>query len=478
MKKFSLNKFAWMFVAALVAVALFIVGKDSEAAGAILLNAPIVALTDAEKEGLNESEQKVLQAVKKLTVQLKDDVSKGLISKDELALAIKGVKQEFSEGSIKDIQAEIRELQEIAEKHGTSFNDVLAKINTKEIGTKSIADQLKADYDEIKKIYQARSGVKEYLVSLNKDGQWVMKPFDSMKAAGPHATVDDVGSGDNVTSITQAFDATTILRMGAQAPIVSQFRNVPWVFGLCNLVNVGFEDKFFMWFDEQVKDGASANVAEGGTKPGVQYKYELKSEKYKKEAVLLGFTEEFSLDFARLQDDITSKARIDLINRINSSVIANIKASATAYADGANFQITNPNDYHVIAAMCAQVENNTFALMANTAVMNTRKKYKLGTLVDGQGRWLNVPDVCSHLAFVSNPAVAADDILVGDFKQYNIALRGGMIVRIGYNGTDFAENRFSQVIEQYYFDYISAIRKAAIVKGADFATVKQAITAA
>jgi hypothetical protein len=51
-----------------------------------------------------------------------------------------------------------------------------------------------------------------------------------------------------------------------------------------------------------------------------------------------------------------------------------------------------------------------------------------------------------------------------------------MIMRVGYNGTNFAENKFSIVLEQFYFDYISAIRAKALVKGTDFATVKTAIT--
>ena len=72
--------------------------------------------------------------------------------------------------------------------------------------------------------------------------------------------------------------------------------------------------------------------------------------------------------------------------------------------------------------------------------------------------------------------MATDDLLVGDFKQFNIILRGGLIVRIGYNGTDFAQNMFSAVIEQYYMDYISGIRAAAIVKGQTFSAVKTAIT--
>jgi hypothetical protein len=205
----------------------------------------------------------------------------------------------------------------------------------------------------------------------------------------------------------------------------------------------------------------------------------LKSAEYKKEATLLGFTQEFSLDFQRLQSDILGKGRIDVINRINTAVLANIITAGTAYNTQASFgtrAAANVNDWLALAAMAAQVDSATFGANANAAIMSTYKKYNLGTLQTTEMEWLDVPSVLSNLSLIGNPAMAADNVLVGDFKQYNILLRGGLIVKVGYNGTDFAENRFSTVMEQYYFDYISTLRTPAIVKGTTFATVKTAIT--
>lgn len=99
----------------------------------------------------------------------------------------------------------------------------------------------------------------------------------------------------------------------------------------------------------------------------------------------------------------------------------------------------------------------------------------MGTLLSTSGEWLDRPSVLDNLAFIGNPDVGTDNVIVGDLKAYNVILRGGFIVKVGYNGTDFAENKFSVVMEQYYYDYISTIRKKAIVKGADFATVKAAL---
>jgi hypothetical protein len=396
------------------------------------------------------------------------------------------VKGHLTEAQFKEHQAAIEESVEvvkgIAAKQGTTINEILAKLNTSEIGAKSIAEVLQDDTEELKSVFKSRNMYKEYMISVNAKGKLVMMPFDSLKAAGPHATTTDVGAGGNASSVTQAIDATTLLRLGADATVMSAFRNTPWVFGLCNLINAGFNNPYYIWFDELTKAGASAQVAEGGTKPTVQYKYQLNTSTYKKEALLVGFTDEFNLDFERLQSEIMNVAQIDLINRINAAILPNITAAATAFNIGATYApvgdlVAAPNDWDVLAALAAQVETSTFATMANAAVISTMKKYRMGTQKDTQNRWLDRPSVLANVGIVSNPGQGANDVMVGDFKQYNIALRGGIIVRVGYNGTDFAENRFSTVVEQYYFDYISNARKPAIVKGPDFATVKAAITA-
>jgi hypothetical protein len=373
-------------------------------------------------------------------------------------------------------------LQDTARKQGTTLADLAGKYTSIETGSKSIGQVLEENQDEIKKVYQNGSGQKTFMVQVNHKGEFVMKPFDTTKAAGPHGTTANIGGAGNTSSIAQAIDAASLLRLGGDSPILSQYRNTPWILDICNMINAGFEMPFAMWYEEQVKQGASANVAEGGAKPLSQYAYNLKTATYKKEATLIGFTQEFALDFARLQSDILGKGRTDLVNRINSAVLANVVSSATAYNTAVSFKqgvVVAPataNDFDVLAAMAAQVDNATFGAVANAAIISTFKKYRMGIAKDAQGGYLNRPKVLDNLSFIGNPDMTADQVLVGDFKQYNVILRGGLIVKVGYNGSDFANNMFSVVIEQFYMDYISALRTPAIVKGPDFATVKTAIT--
>lgn len=378
--------------------------------------------------------------------------------------------------------AALKEAKDILAKHGTTMNEVLEKINTGAAGHKSIAQVFKEDEDALRKVYQNGSGSKTYMIESGEKGEFVMRPFDTTKAAGPNATVSGINGG-TAASIFQSIDAASLLRMGGDAAIFSNYRNSKWVFDLVNVINADYGTALAMWYEEVARVGASATVAEGGTKPLSQYGYTLKTNSYKKEATLIGFTEEFSLDFPRLQSDILGKGRVDVINRINTAVLADIISAATAYNTAASYKTArggaitaNYNDYLAIDAMAAQVDNATYGQQANAAVMSTFRNHALNSQMDSQGRFLMPPALLQGLTWVGNPAMGVDDVMVGDFKQYNVILRGGLIVRVGYNGTDFAQNMFSVVVEQYYFDYISALRAVAIVKGSTFAAVKTAIT--
>lgn len=382
-------------------------------------------------------------------------------------------------------EAAVEVVKAIAEKQGTTLATVAATLTAGGAKVKSIGEILYDDKAELKAIHENKQGVKSYMVTINEKGMPIMRPLsDTQTKVGYEATVAGVGVG-NVAAITQSLDAATLLRVGNGAMINNQYRNSPWIFELCNTINAGYgSTPFVMWFDESPKLGGSTLVPEGAAKPLSQYLYTLKSDTYKKEATIIGMTEEFSLDFAQLEANIMTNGRIDVLNRVNSAILPRIISNATLYntelsfrgGTGAGSYIPLVNDFDAIAAMAAQVDNATFGARANTAVMSTFKKYRMGITKETTGGYINPPDVLNGISFIGNPAMAADAVLVGDLKQYNIQLRGGLIVKVGYNGTDFAENKFSVVMEQYYFDWISTIRKVAIVSGPTFLNVKNTLT--
>lgn len=484
MKNLIQNRKVLSALMLIVSGALFLLGKGEYGAEILTANAAVISISEADKATMNESEKKVIAAVEKLCGQVYDKTREGLMSKTEVDAFTKGLIDTLKNDEIKALKEDLAKLDEAAKQQGTSLAELSTKVQTGQTsGFKSIATVLEENEEELRKVYAQGSGNVQFMAMMNNKGELVMRRFDATtgKAAGPHATINDVGSGGNVTSVTQSIDAASLLRLGGGAPIISQYRNTPWVFDLVNTIQAGYELPFAIYYEEQPKDGTSSGVVEGATKPTVQYKYDLKTASYKKEAALIGFTEEFKLDFARLQDDIMNKGRVDVINRINTAILANITSASTAYNTGTEFKggtgVDTPNDFDVLAAMAAQVDNATFGSMANSAVMSTFKKYRMGVEKDSNKGYLNRPSVLDNLAFIGNPGMGADEVLVGDFKAYNVILRGGFIIKVGYNGTDFAENRFSVVMEQFYYDYIAGVRKVAIVKGPDFATVKLAIAA-
>lgn len=225
-------------------------------------------------------------------------------------------------------------------------------------------------------------------------------------------------------------------------------------------------------------------MPEGTAKPYIQYGARLRSADYRKRAVALEFTDEFQFDFQFLQTAFLQKARIDLYNDINADIYSRLQAAGTAYAagDATNFKtanggvVANVNNYDALVAMAAKVNKNTYGANANAAIMSTEKAAANTIIKDLQGRYIDKPSYIEGMNMIENPAIGIDDVMVGDFSQYKLQMRGGLIMRAGLNGNNLIENKITYVMEQYYFDYISPLRQGAILKGTTFAAVKALIS--
>lgn len=248
-----------------------------------------------------------------------------------------------------------------------------------------------------------------------------------------------------------------------------------------NVIRAGYDNPMAIWFEEDGKEGSAAVVPEGEAKPLVQYKYKLRSEMYKKIAHVLSFSQEFSMDFERLQNDILSRGMIDINNLLNGNLLVGVTAAATPYNTAAAFKSGVPvpkvNDFDALIAMKTQVKDSQFGLTPNAALMSAFKEGRMAATKDDNGNYIDRPSYLDDLSFIGNPGMAGDNVIVGDLTNYNVILRGGMLIRIGYNDGDFIRNMFSVVQEQFYYDYIADVRKSAIVKGPTFADVKTAISA-
>jgi hypothetical protein len=359
-----------------------------------------------------------------------------------------------------------------------------------------VGEFLHSKKSELAAIKAGKSAPLDFMITSDENGKFhateVEKKQDGsvvIKTVGPHATTDlvagagNVGAG-NVASIFHNISAAGILRSVSSAPMNELYRNNQWLFSVLGIEQVGMENRVAFYFDEEPVVGGSAIVTEGVAKPYTQLGARLRNADYRKRAVALEFTDEFMFDFQFLQTYFLDKARVNLLNDINQDVYTRLLSNATAYAagDATAFKtanggiVTNGNAYDVLTAIAAKVNKSTFGFNANGAIVSTEKAAAMTIIKDTQGRYVGAPSYVSGIQMIENPSVGVDDITVGDFSQYKLQLRGGLIVRAGLNGNNLIENKMTYVMEQYYFDYMSPLRAAAIVKGSTFAAVKTLIT--
>lgn len=386
------------------------------------------------------------------------------------------------------LETAIGEVKNIAEKQGKSITDLAQALEGGGVKGQTIEECLTKSKDKLEKVILDRSGrlTEEFVINADKEGNFFMRPYQR-KVVGPHATVDEVGHASHTASVSEgSISAATIMRMAANADIINQYRDNPMVFGLVDLQSAPlYGGNRYVYWEEVPVEGSPTIVPEGGKKPEMQYRYVLRSEEYKKVAAHRVMTDEFLFDFSTIEGNIRSLFMQDLSKTLNDNVIGNIISAATPYSDGAAYTfggtdpVLNPTDYDVFLAMSSQAEKATFSTAANAALVSIDKGYRIGGKREndsGDGGWLNRPAILNGLNITRTAQMTGDNVLVGDFKNYVLAMRGGVIVRFGHINEQLIENKITMVIEQFYYDYIPALRKPSIVKGPTFADVKAAIS--
>lgn len=276
-------------------------------------------------------------------------------------------------------------------------------------------------------------------------------------------------------TITNSITTATGLRLG-DGPLFEIRRGRPFIL---DFVNVGETNQsFLIWWDETPKNGDFAITAEGVTKPEVQYQFTRKSADYKKTAGYIVLTDEFMNDMPQLVTAIRRLAQIDLMNGMNANILADMIAVLPTYTfTGLNGKVYHADDYAAIGAAIAQIQ--TFFFQPNVLVLNPADAWKMKLTKDDVGRYQMPPFAFNGQTFefgtvITDPRIAVNKFLVGDGTTFDVDLKGGVIIRIGYNGTDFIQNQQTLVIEQYYYDKISTNRLPAWVY-ADFSVVKGVI---
>jgi hypothetical protein len=324
--------------------------------------------------------------------------------------------------------------------------------------TKTLQEVLGAHVEDFKNQVKNRQGTMS----------WEIKEF--MENGKKNAAVIAVGTGG---SVTNSVSAATGLRLG-DGPIFEIKRGTPFILDFVNLGETS--QPYLIWWDEQAKQGDFAITSEGTTKPMVQYEFIRKSADYRKEAGFMTLTEEFMNDLPQLVTTIKRLANIDLMNNINAAILTDMIATLPSYTYTAlSGKIYHADDYAAIGAAIAQIQSLFF--QPNVLVLNPADAWKMKLTKDDVGRYQMPPfsnglDVPFEFGTVIvDPRIAVGKFLIGDGSTYNVDMKGGVVIRIGYNGTDFVQNQQTVVVEQYFFNYIATNRLGAWVYGT-FATIK------
>lgn len=338
---------------------------------------------------------------------------------------------------------------------------------------KSLAEAFDGLKDHFKAISDARQGVTVFNIEFDRANKGMTLKLEGtkdtlkLKAAPNPEAVSSVIANDITTA--------TGLRLG-DGPFYEIKRNR---FFLTDFLNVGETNQaFLIWWDETPKNGDFAITAEGVMKPGVQYEFARKSSDYKKIAGYMIITDEFFMDMPQLVTQIRRLAQIDIMNDLQTQVITDMIAALPGYTyTGLNGKIYHADDYAAIGAAITQIQSLFF--QPSVIALNPADHWKMRLTKDDVGRYQMPPFAFDGETFefgtvVVNPAIPLGNFFVGDGTTFNLDFRGGMMIRIGYNGTDFVQNQQTLLVEQYYYDYISSNRLGAWVYG-NFSVIKGAI---
>lgn len=368
------------------------------------------------------------------------------------------------------VETKDADLRKILTTQGESITELEKKLNVQESGGESVAKVLEGLKDKIQAVYRNKTGAVEIQLGYvaDKNGRYQLVA----KAADVHNTTT---TGANA-SITQNVSAAALLRGDANAPIETIQRKRPWIL---DFVFVGSTaNSSFVWFNEVPKQGDFAVTAEGAVKPLLMYTFDRLSADYKKVAGRVKITEEFAMDFPRLVSTIEDLMRVDCRNKMNDLILTDLIANASTYSNPAlALQIDGADNWAAIAAAAGQLAN--FYYTPNILVLNPNQGIINATMKDSTGQYINYEPLmreieAGNITVLRHPDVAMGKFFLGDGNAYKVWLRGDLIVRIGYSNDDFDRNQYSMVVEQYFFAFISAAKKAGLIYG-DFAAIKTAI---
>jgi len=272
-------------------------------------------------------------------------------------------------------------------------------------------------------------------------------------------------------------------------------RNDEVLLGLASVTSTN--SPVYPYTELQAKDGDYTFVAEGGTKPQTDFKWENRYAEPKKAAAYEVMSTEVIQDIARMEsvarEYLTKKHGLHKANAIYfGDGLGQNPKGATAYgrtfsAGALALAVATPNFMDVVNACITDIyttQNYTdeTPYEANTVLINPNDFFiQLVSAKDANGLPLYPQAGLFNTVTIGGVTIKpwikipAGKIFCADMKQYHVANYIPFQITIGWINDQFITNQFTMVGESRYFAFVKKLDEQAFLYDT-IATIKTAIT--
>jgi hypothetical protein len=415
----KMNKYLLMGLLFVVTALLMLLGKGSEAAGFVMANTAVVSLTEAEKEGLSDEQQKLVLAMKKQAAQWQEDYRKGLLTKTEFEAAIAGIDVGLSKAEAKALQDQLSEMKGILETQGTALQTI--QLNSQAPAAKETL---------LSVVTKNIEGIK----GSTKKG----KDFEfEVKADTLRASVVGNASALEVNEIGQLAHR--------QLTVYDIFRKVPVPKDRNGVI------RYVDW-DEATVVRAAAAIAEGGTFPASTAKWATYTLSLEKIGDSIPMSEEFMYDASLFAAELENFLKVNMAIKVDTDLVAangtspNINGllnQIDAYT-AANSGITDASLYDLLVKVRESITKPYGSKYSpNVALMNITDINKMKLKKDANNNYVLPPfydkagNVVDGITVIECNSITENTMVVGDSRYGAIYEETGVAVTTGYATGDF-----------------------------------------
>lgn len=317
---------------------------------------------------------------------------------------------------------------------------------------RSIAEALdKVEKKTISKLgkmekYQLRKKIednKDKILNAVRTGQEFEMAFDAVRVAAAHLNTNTVDvNGINYPAVENFEVDTEVARIRyPENFILNIIRNS----------TVALVPEQRIKTEQSPVDGAVTIVAEGGTKPLLQYTFVRTSTERQKYAGRIEWSEEFEMDNSLLFDEIVRMFELDVIRAWNNGLLEQIIDNAVAYTTSVlDGTLVNPDN--VAVAVAASSVINAMNFNANTVIMHPSDVVATMFQQDLDGNYRMIPFVqngqINGMSLTATNGIDQGKALIGDSTVYQ-EKHSAFILRFGTYNDQFISNEKTAIGEVF-----------------------------